>query len=56
MKTQLLKKLSAEFSDFLAYSATPENTEEEVQSFWSARYGVNNSNKEAELLNYYLNN
>jgi len=55
MKTQLLKKLSDEFSDFLSESATPENTEEEVRSFWFAKYGVNNSNKETELLNYYMN-
>jgi hypothetical protein len=56
MKTLNLKKLSAEFSDFLADSATPEDIEGEVSAFWFAKFGVNNKEREAELLSYYINN
>lgn len=56
MKNQDLKKLSAEFADFLAESATPEDISNEVKAFWAAKFGVNNTERESELLSYYMNN
>jgi hypothetical protein len=56
MNSKTLKKLSAEFAEFLYESATPEDIECEVSAFWFAKFGVNNSEREAELLSYYMNN
>ena len=52
MKTKELKKLSSEFSEFLSESGST-NIEGVMSEFWSAKFGVNNKEREAELLEYW---
>lgn len=55
MKTKKLKKLSSEFSEFLAESGSTD-TESVMGEFWSAKFGVSNKERETELLNYWKEN
>jgi hypothetical protein len=52
MKTKELKKLSNEFSEFLSESGST-NIEGVMSDFWFAKFGVNNKEREAELLEYW---
>lgn len=54
MKKAQLKKLSLEFADFLA--ADVELIDSKIKEFYFSKYGCNNSTREEEILNYYLNN
>ena len=54
MKKLELKKLGNEFSEFLAKSGRTK-IESVLKEFWFAKYGVNNEEREEELLNYWEN-
>ena len=56
MKTKELKKLSSEFSEFLAESSGNTNIECVISEFWSAKFGVTNKEREEELLQYWKEN
>jgi len=54
METTELKKLSSEFSEFLSESGNTD-IESVMSEFWSAKFGVNNEQRELELLEYWRN-
>lgn len=54
MKKSTLKNLALEFSNFLGEDCT--NLESRIREFYFSKYGCNNSERENELLDYYLNN
>lgn len=56
MKTIELKKLSKEFSEFVADANEAKDIESLMREFWNAKFGCNNSEREAELLVYWKNN
>ena len=54
MKNSELKKLAAQFSDFLGTDV--ENIEGKMKEFYFATFNCNNEEREAELLNYWQEN
>lgn len=56
MKKSELKKLSKEFSEFVADANEAKDIESLMSEFWSAKFGCNNSEREADLLEYWKNN
>jgi len=53
MKTSELKKLAAQFSDFI--DSDVENIETKMREFWFTTFGYNNTKRESELLEYWKN-
>ena len=57
MKKLELKKLAAKFSEFLAESGNGNSNIKSVMSeFWFATFACNNTEREAELLEYWKAN
>jgi len=54
MENSELKKLAAQFSDFLGTDI--ENIESKMSEFWFATFSCNNAEREAELLIYWKEN
>ena len=54
MKTKELKKLAAQFTEFIDVNF--ENIEGKMSEFWFAKFGVNNKEREIELLEYWKAN
>lgn len=55
MKKSELKKLANEFSEFLSETGNT-NAESVMREFWTAKFGVNNEERESELLEYWTKN
>lgn len=57
MKTKELKKLAAQFTEFIEFiDVNFENIEGKMSEFWFAKFGVNNKEREIELLEYWKAN
>lgn len=53
MKTNELKKLAIEFSEFISESGSTD-IEAVMSEFWIAKFAVSNQQREAELLEFWM--